>query len=95
MVIHVIEIKKRICLQHIDSGMFLSSVPENMPHTSKVGQARKWVDEDQLEVWLGASSYAPENPSEYRIRRLRITTQLETEEDGNDGAAENEPLSKD
>jgi len=39
------------------------------------------VDEEQLMTWLNASAYAPDHPEEYRIRKLRITVQLEMEEE--------------
>jgi len=75
------EIKRRLALLHIETGLYLSWSSDNFPHTSKVSQARRFSKIDEVSVFLSNSLYRPDNPEEYEIVTLKITYEREESED--------------
>lgn len=66
-----IEIVERLALKH-SSGMYLSTSPDNQPNTKNLRQARRFLDTEQINVFLNTSPYAPDKPSEYEIVTVEI-----------------------
>lgn len=78
------EVKRRLALQHIETGLYLSWSPDNYPHTKRIDQARRFYGTDEMKVFLEHSPYRPENPEEYEIATIRIT--YEREDTGNENS---------
>lgn len=76
------ETKITYILQHRVTQLFISHAPDSY-HTKKLTHARRFMDMDQLHIWLQASCYAPENADEYEARPLKITYELESVDHAN------------
>ncbi|WP_181438670.1 hypothetical protein [Paenibacillus sambharensis] len=48
-----------------------------MEHKSSLWQAWRWYSEEQLEIWLQVSIYAPEQPDDYEPVTAILTIDTE------------------
>lgn len=71
------EVKKRLALKHIDNGKYLSWSIDNFPLTHKLTQARRFIDTEQLRVFLETSPYKPDDPGEFEIVTIKISYEEE------------------
>lgn len=73
------EKRDSLILRHKKTGLFL----DRMNNLSKeLWQARRFVNEEQLDVFINVSIYSPENPEDYEPVKVKLTIQ-EVEEDAN------------
>lgn len=63
------ETKTRYVLKH-ESGQYYSQKAE---HTRKLWEAWRFFDEDQAQVWIYNSNYAPKHPEKYKLIAVRMT----------------------
>ena len=70
------DVKHRLALKH-ESGRYLSWSPDNFPLTPKLSQARRFLNIEELRIFLESSPYAPDKPEEYEIVSIKITYEEE------------------
>lgn len=66
------ETKHRFVLKH-QSGLYLSSSPDEFPHTKQIARARRFINAEQVAAFMQTSSYAPEAPDEYEVTEILIS----------------------
>lgn len=80
------ESSSRVVLKHKETGLYFSRMAD---HTKSLKQAMRWLDEEQCEVWLHTSHYAPDREL-YEIVPIKIHYEEDSHEREN-----LEPVSKD
>ena len=73
-------VKHRLALRHND-GRYLSWSPSNYPLTPHEDEARRFYKAEEIAHFLSDSHYRPADPDEYEIVTLKITYELEVQED--------------
>lgn len=75
------DVKRRYALKHIDSGKYISWSPDNFPLTHKLSQARRFLNTEEMSIFLEHSPYKPDKPEEYEVITIKITYEEETEDE--------------
>lgn len=66
------EIVERFVLKHIDTGGYISVSPDHQPLTMNLRQARRFLDTEQISVFLELSPYRPDKPEDFEIVMIEI-----------------------
>lgn len=74
----MLESKIRYVLKNTRTGMYWGN---NTP-VKKLFEARRFVDQDQIDAYLRVSIYAPDKPEEYEPVQVQQTIREVGEDDG-------------
>lgn len=58
------ESSRTFVLEHKETGLYISHAPESY-HTKSLKQARKFINQEQIDAFMKVSNYRPDNSDDY------------------------------